>query len=208
MDCCTFKFVYLGHTGVGKTAIDKRFVHNIFDGSSNSTVGVSFSCKQIYLKKYNKRIKAHLWDTAGQERFKSILPSYYRGASAVLLIYDITQRNSFNEIKNYWIKEMVNQTDKVLKVYLIGNKTDLSHMRKVSYDEGKSLADEHEYDFYEISAKDQCLTEFLNDIAEQIYEKSLDIPSEKRIEYGIRDGVDIVNKYKTPRQNQINYTCC
>lgn len=201
----TFKYVYLGNTGVGKTAINRRFIHNTFDQSdSQATVGVSFSCKHIYLKKYNTTVKVHLWDTAGQERFKSILPMYYRGASVAFLVYDISQKNSFAEIKNYWIKNIQETAGNTLKVFVIGNKTDLSNIRQVPYEHGKQLAQEYGYDFYEISAKDECLTQFLYCITEQIYEQAQNIPTEEQKSYGIHTK----NTIEINRQKRFYDTCC
>lgn len=157
----TLKFVFIGDAGAGKTAINHKFITGEFNESLNkSTVGVVFSCRQFQFKKYKYPIKVHFWDTAGQERFRSIVPMYYRGSSVILLIYDINNRQSFQNIMDYWIGQI--KDENCFKIYLIGNKRDLN--RQVSEGEAKLLAKKHGFEYKEISAKEDNLEPLLNEI--------------------------------------------
>ena len=99
-----FKIVLLGDSGVGKSNLVFRFTKNEFNKDSKSTIGVEFATKTVQIDD-NKLVKAQIWDTAGQERYRSIASSYYRGAVGALLVYDVTDRNSFNHVP-MWLKEV------------------------------------------------------------------------------------------------------
>ncbi len=181
----TLKFVFIGDAGAGKTAINHKFITGKFDEFSNPTIGVIFSCKQYKSKKYKNPIKVQFWDTAGQERFRSIAPMYYRGSSAILLVYDITSRHSFDNIVKYWADLI--EKENCFKIYLIGNKTDLEENRQVSLQEGLTFAQQHNFVFHEISAKDDdleiLLSEIVTSVCDQIAETK--IPVDKLKFYGI-----------------------
>lgn len=197
----TFKFVIIGDTGAGKTAINRRFIHNNFDeGDRSATIGVSFSCKQVFLDNGN-RISVQLWDTAGQERFHSIVPLYYRGACTIIMVYDISSRKSFENVKNYWTRE--SEQSNHLKVYLIGNKKDLETRRKVSYDEGLEFARSKGFDFYETSAKYENLDSFLMDMVKDVYSQIPELPQDRLPLYGIRVGDDPVKSQTQLLQDRI-----
>ena len=101
-----FKIVLIGESGVGKTCILQRYINDIINPNVMPTIGTTFSTKIIEIKEYNKKIKFELWDTAGQEKYKSIAKIFYRNADVCVFVYDITNKNSFNEIKNFWIKDV------------------------------------------------------------------------------------------------------
>ena len=128
-----FKVLLLGNSNVGKSSLFLRFVDDIFDIDE-------------------KKIKMQIWDTAGQERFKNIIASYYRGAHGILLIYDVTDKDSFKNLSNWLIEIEKNASKNVLKV-LIGNKSDLEDKRVVTYNQGKEFADTYGLKFIETSAK-------------------------------------------------------
>ncbi|KAL7712134.1 Sphingomyelin phosphodiesterase [Entamoeba marina] len=120
-----FKILLIGESGVGKTAITQRFCENTFDPVYISTVGVDFKPKVI--KVSNKTIKMQLWDTAGQERFRNITASYYRVTQGVLIVYDVTDRSSFDRVSS-WFTEVKERTEcDPPVIILVGNKTDLEH---------------------------------------------------------------------------------
>ena len=133
-----FKVVLVGDSGVGKSNILSRYLTDEFTLDSKSTVGVEFGAKKI--KVNNLTVKAQIWDTAGQERYKSITNAYYKGAKGALLVYDISNRESFNNTTK-WISELKLNGDKDITIILIGNKCDLEQSRQVSIEEGNLQAE-------------------------------------------------------------------
>ena len=144
------KLLTLGDTNVGKTSVVLRFSDDKYNDNQLSTIGVDFRTK--YMKLGENSVKALIWDTAGQERFKNIIASYYRGAHGILLIYDVTDKDSFKNLSNWIIEIEKNSSKQVLKV-LIGNKTDLEDKRVVTYNQGKEFADTYGLKYIETSAK-------------------------------------------------------
>lgn len=147
-----FKIVLLGDSGVGKSNLASRFTKNEFHKDSKSTIGVEFATKTVQIDD-NKLVKAQIWDTAGQERFRSIGSSYYRGAAGAMLVYDITNRNSFNHIPA-WLREVRENADEDCLIMLVGNKGDLNDQRTVFVRDGRSFARRSGLAFIEASALD------------------------------------------------------
>ena len=100
------KVVLIGESGVGKTSIINRYAHNKFNEIETVTPGASFTVKTIFLKDYNQSIKFEIWDTAGQEKYRALAKVFYKNAAVCVLVYDITRKNSFEALKNYWINEI------------------------------------------------------------------------------------------------------
>ncbi|KAH9955551.1 P-loop containing nucleoside triphosphate hydrolase protein [Russula dissimulans] len=126
------KVVVMGNSGVGKTSLLQRYTQNKFDPkNATSTTGAFFVAKKVTLN--GVKVRLQLWDTAGQERFRSMAPMYYRGANAALLLYDITNHVSFQDVRG-WLKELKKNCPADLITYIVGSKTDLSHLRQVSSD--------------------------------------------------------------------------
>ena len=148
-----FKLLLIGNSNVGKSSLFLRFVDDIWNDTFVPTIGVDFKIKTFELD--DKKIKMQIWDTAGQERFKNIIASYYRGAHGILLIYDITDKDSFKNLQNWLIEIEKNANKNVLKV-LIGNKSDLEEKRVITINEGKEFADTYGLKFIETSAKKNC----------------------------------------------------
>jgi small GTP-binding protein len=144
------KIIIIGDSGTGKTSILKRYVKRTFDEDYKLTIGVDFMMKTIILD--NNLIKLQIWDTAGLEKFKHVTHSYYRGAHAALICFDLTSRISFDSL-NKWIKDYSNyQSDK--RVYIIiGNKSDLIDEREVSEDEVLNFVKMNNSIYFETSAK-------------------------------------------------------
>ncbi len=140
----------MGNSNVGKSSLFLRFVDDIWNDTFVPTIGVDFKIKTFDIDE--KKIKMQIWDTAGQERFKNIIASYYRGAHGILLIYDVTDKDSFKNLSNWIIEIEKNSSKQVLKV-LIGNKTDLEDKRVVTYNQGKEFADTYGLKYIETSAK-------------------------------------------------------
>ena len=100
------KVVLIGESGVGKTSIINRYISNTFSNVLTATPGASFTSKTIFLKDYNQSIKFEIWDTAGQEKYRALAKVFYKTAAVCILVYDITRKASFDELKNYWINEV------------------------------------------------------------------------------------------------------
>ena len=140
------KILLIGDSGVGKSSIVLRFTENTYNESYISTIGVDFKVKKLIID--NNVVKIQLWDTAGQERFKTITFSYYRGSHAVIIVFDITSRESFMNIEA-WLEEIYKFCDKKkIKIIIIGNKKDLENTRKVSYDEAFTFANNLGFQYY------------------------------------------------------------
>lgn len=145
-----FKLLLIGDSGVGKSCLLLRFADDTYTESYISTIGVDFKIRTIDLD--GKTVKLQIWDTAGQERFRTITSSYYRGAHGIIIVYDVTDRESFNNVKN-WMVEIDKYAMEGVSKLLVGNKCDLSAKRAVSYEEGKEFADSCNIRFVETSAK-------------------------------------------------------
>ena len=148
----TCKLILVGESLVGKTSIIERFINDKFYEQKTCTVSPNFSIQNIEFDEYDKTLQFQIWDTAGQERFKNITASYYRGGNGVLVVYDITDRDSFENL-NSWLIEIEKNANKNVYKLLIGNKSDLEEKRKVTYQEGKDFATSNGMQFMETSAK-------------------------------------------------------
>lgn len=145
-----FKIIIVGDSGVGKSSLLLRFADDDYHENFFPTIGVDFKLKTIHHE--DKSIKLNIWDTAGQERFQTICCSYYKGADGILIVYDVTDRQSFKSVEK-WFSQVDELSVKDSKKILIGNKADRESMRMVSYEEGKAVADKLGMEFIETSAK-------------------------------------------------------
>ena len=153
-----FKVLLLGDSGVGKSSIILRYIENNFSPNLMNSIGVDFKLKNITVK--NKKVKLQIWDTAGQERFRTITTSYYKGAQAIIVVYDITDRDSFDHVKNWMADCDKFAKEGVLRI-LAGNKFDLNNIRKVGKDEAEELSKKYGIQYIEVSAKDNSNVEEL-----------------------------------------------
>ena len=175
------KYVIIGDSGVGKSNILLQYINGKFNEDFKATVGVEFGAKNIEI---NGRIyRIQIWDTAGQENFRSIARAYYKNSICACIVYDITNRNSFNSVQS-WIDDCTKQTPRNILLLLIGNKNDLNDKREVQYEEGEEFAKKKNMIFLETSAKTG------NNI-DKIFEKSV-----KKIDQNIID-----NKYDLDNEN-------
>lgn len=148
------KVVLLGQTAVGKTCLISRFVSNIFLQNFVPTLGGTFHSKEIKYETIKKRIKLEIWDTAGQEKYRSITKMYYKDASAAIIVYDITRRDTFEEIKNFWIDEVKENAPEGLLIFIVGNKSDYYEYEEVPKKEAEDFAKSIKSEFKETSAKE------------------------------------------------------
>lgn len=168
----SYRLVVLGDYSVGKSSIALQYVKNQFNDKEESTIGAAFLTKTI--RRHDSYIKYDIWDTAGQERYNSLMPMYYRGAQAALVVYDITSYKSFERAKA-WVKELsIEKPDNFVKIF-VGNKADLEDMREVPQERAMEYAKQNRMSFYETSAKDGTNIEnIFNELAEVLPKQNAD----------------------------------
>ena len=164
-----YKVMLIGDSGVGKTSIIFRFAENAFSTTFISTIGIDFKMKTLEVK--GRRVKLQIWDTAGQERFHTITTSFYRGARGIILVYDITNTKSFDNIIN-WLRNIEKHAHEDVEKMILGNKTDVEEKRMVRKGRGEEMAEEHGLPFFETSAKtDMNIAAAFVKMVEQIMDK-------------------------------------
>ncbi|XP_051570210.1 ras-related protein Rab-3D-like [Myxocyprinus asiaticus] len=178
-----FKLLIIGNSSVGKTSFLFRYADDSFTSAFVSTVGIDFKVKTVF--RNNKRIKLQIWDTAGQERYRTITTAYYRGAMGFLLMYDITNQDSFNAVQD-WATQIKTYSWDNAQVILVGNKCDLEDERLIPTENSQSLADELGFQCFEASAKD-------NINVKQVFERLVDVICEKMNESMDGDGGPLSN---------------
>ena len=146
-----FKVLLLGDSDVGKSSLILRYTEETFNSKLVNSIGVDFKMKKKEID--GKVIKVQIWHTAGHERFRSITYSYYRGANAIIIVFDLSDKKSFISITE-WLKQIEKHAKENVFKFLVGNKSDLVEERKVTYEEAKQYADEHELPYIETSAKE------------------------------------------------------
>lgn len=175
-----FKIVFLGDMSVGKTCIITQFMFGTFDPTHQPTIGIDFLSKTMYMD--DQTVRLQLWDTAGQERFRTFIPSYIRDASAAVVVYDITNRQSFLSVDK-WVEDVRAERGTQVVIMLAGNKSDLSEKRYfplsvVSTDEGQRKAQELNAKHLDVSAKEG------QNIKQLFLTLSQDLPGMKDLQLG------------------------
>ncbi|XP_062226085.1 ras-related protein Rab2BV-like [Phragmites australis] len=170
-----FKIVLIGDSGVGKSNILSRFTRNEFCLESKSTIGVEFATRTLQID--GKTVKAQIWDTAGQERYRAITSAYYRGAVGALLVYDITKKPTFDNVQR-WLRELRDHADVNIVVMMVGNKSDLNHLRSVPEEDGQAFSEKEGLSFLETSALEAVNVEtafhtILSEIRQTVSKKAL-----------------------------------
>ena len=185
-----FKYIIIGDAAVGKSNLLLRYTHGQFKPEYQLTIGVEFGAKNITIS--NKTYRIQIWDTAGQENFRSITRAYYKNSACALVVYDITNRESFDNVST-WIEDCRNQSPQTIFMVLVGNKTDLDleNKRVVSFEEGQELAEKNKMMFFETSAKsgknvDDIFYRSAETIAKRIEENFYDLENES---CGIKPGI-------------------
>ena len=162
------QIIMIGESGVGKTSLIKRYTNNIFNSNHLETIGIEVYNREEKIN--NKIIQIKFWDTAGQEIFHSLTKNFYRKADGIIIVYDITNKESFERIQD-WIKSIYDNTDtyKEIQMIIVGNKIDLEEMREVTKEDGLKIGKYYEIDFYEASAKnDEGVNNFMIKIIRDI----------------------------------------
>ena len=162
-----YKVLLLGDTNVGKTCFLFKYTDNIFHENHIATIGLDYRVKKIKLKN-GKEISLQIWDTAGQDRFRAITKNYYKGAHGIVLIYDITNNQTFENVSK-WVNQIHEEVSLNVVIFLAGNKIDLEEKREISYEIGEKLAKELGCTFFEASAKTGVnIDEIFNELAESL----------------------------------------
>ena len=208
------KVVLLGKSGVGKTSIISRYTTNVFKESLMTTPGANFITKKVNFPKANKTIKFEIWDTAGQERYRSLAKVFYNNASACILVYDITNKDTFNDIVNYSIPELKENAPKDTILALAGNKSDLYLEEQVNDNEGKNLAKNINAIYLRTSAKlNSSIDELFNNIGNKYLNPEMEIISNltkeemiQKSEQSRRDKIRIKNDINN--NNRGKKKCC
>jgi Ras-related protein Rab-2A len=165
----TIKYIIVGNAYVGKSNIIYRFVENKFSENYKATINLDFSYKNMKIN--DKIFRIQLWDTAGQEEFQSISRGYYKSGACALVVYDITDRETFNNVSS-WVEECKNNGPSTITLVLVGNKIDLEDKRQVTYEEGEDFANRNNMQFYETSALNGTnIDKLFNDTVESINRK-------------------------------------
>ena len=203
----TCKVVLLGEAGVGKTSIISRYVSNTFSEVLMTTTGASFATKKVDIDDEHK-IKFQIWDTAGQERFRSLAKIFYQNAAVAVLVYDITRRDSFDKLKNFWIKELKENAPSDIILAIAGNKSDDYENEVVSLKEGKELAQEINAIFKSTSAMlSHGIDELFKCIGEKYINPSLNTNEDtmNSKEENFRKNIKIKNSQKEKKEKK---NCC
>ncbi|NXG87299.1 RB11A protein, partial [Stercorarius parasiticus] len=225
--------VLIGDSGVGKSNLLSRFTRNEFNLESKSTIGVEFATRSIQVD--NKTVKAQIWDTAGQERYRAITsawvslsptrvprprprcdpvpslspPRYYRGAVGALLVYDIAKYLTYENAER-WLKELQDHADANIVIMLVGNKSDLRHLRAVPTDEAKSFAEKNGLSFLETSALDSTNVETaFHNILSEIYRivSQRQIAGQPESEFGPATTIEPIRVLPTQQEGR-QAPCC
>ena len=182
-DVIEFKIILVGNASVGKTSIINKFITGEFSPHYKSTITVE--CKSKFLKIDKKLLaKLNIWDTCGSEIFRAVTRQYYRGAHAAIVIFDLTEQKTFNDIKQ-WLKDIHNCGDKNIEIIIVGNKLDLDNKRKVTQSQAMNFCREKNYKYIEASAKNgtnilKIFEELTDDLAKNHQKKK---EKEKKDDY-------------------------
>ena len=164
-----FKIIVIGESRVGKTSLIKRYTKDQFGGVYLTTVGIDFQDKTIEIE--DKKVKLQVWDTAGQERFRNVAKNYFQSSNGFLLVFDITDKESFQKLNDFWMDQLNMHAPKKAKSVLVGNKSDLAGQRQVSIEDAEEFAKDNNLKYYEVSAKEGTkVVELFFYLANEIYQ--------------------------------------
>ena len=194
----TFKILTLGESGVGKTCILRRFVENKFSKNHLATIGIDFKTKTISIKGYEVKLK--IWDTAGQERFRNITNQYYKGADGIVLVYDLTNKETMLKIKDWMNQIQQNTTSSEIALVLVANKVDLN--RVITNDESLSLSQQLKIKSFETSA---LSGDGIDDIFQYL---TMEIINKKKLDDSINGNGMVLDKNFKQKKEKDKKDCC
>ena len=193
------KYIIVGDSAVGKSNLLLRFIHDDFKIEYQSTIGVEFDAKNLNIK--NKIFRLQIWDSAGQETYRSITRAYYKNCVCAILVYDISNRESFENISQ-WVNHCIENSPKKVFMILVGNKCDLIESRQIPFEKGKEMAEKNNMMFFETSAKtgenvERIFVDSTKEINNKIIEGYYDLENDT---CGIKKG----NNHKKINNNKNN----
>ena len=196
----TVKVVLLGEAGVGKTCIISQFISGVFDPDTISSLSAQFITKTLEFKDLKKSIKFEIWDTAGQERFRSLAKIFYKDAKVICLVYDITTKKSFEELKNFWYEQQTKLNVEGEPIFaVVGNKYDLYETTQID-DDAKNFANSIGAIFQYTSAKNASgISELFNNIGQKYFNPELDINEKENKD---KELYERKKKEKTQKKNE------
>jgi small GTP-binding protein len=172
----TVKVVLLGESGVGKTSITTQFTEKSFSEEFVTSASATFVSKTLEFEEYKKALKFEIWDTAGQERFRSLAKIFYKDAKVVILVYDITDEKSYNEMTSYWYEQVKNNTNEGIILAIVANKSDLYQNQQVPDAKGQEFASEIKAIFQLTSAKsDTGITNLFENIGKKFFDPNYNL---------------------------------
>ena len=199
----TCQILLIGDSSVGKTSLIQRYANGIFKEEYLATVGLDFYTKQETINNINVLVR--LWDTAGQERFKSLTPNYFKNAEGVIITYDITSSQSFENLK-FWInsiKTNLGEKNIIIPIIIVGNKLDMKDIGDITREEAEKFAKENKYKYFETSAKTgEGVDDAIRDLVNQVLEKSEQFEEERNERKSIK-----INS-EQPEDNVKKKGCC
>ena len=204
----SFKMIVIGDAGVGKSCLTTKASKGIFEETYSATIGFEFLVFNVKLN--DKVIKLQIWDTCGQELYRSLISSFYRNASLAMMVYAIDNKESFNHIES-WLKEVKLQSNPDIKIFLIGNKSDLDEKRKVSLEAAKTFKEENAIHYFsETSAKNGInAKEVFVEAAKLLYKEHLKY-RERKAKPSLTDNekFPLPNKENKNKKNRKKGGCC
>ena len=211
MENFQFKIILLGEAGVGKSSIIRKFITNEFKSIYQATIGVEFKTKDIYIGN-SYSVKLNIWDTCGQEKFRAITRQYYNNTNGVFLVYDLSDKNSFEKL-NVWLNDIKDNMSNDVVLFLIGNKLDIKDRDISISEEGKIFANKNKIPYYEISAKNgtgiyNIFEKISKHIIEQIKAQRM-IKEEQNKLFNRNLNLDNYNKDRGKiEKNESSFRCC
>lgn len=178
-----FKVILLGNIAVGKTCLISRFVENKFETNHKCNINLEFKCKKMPIDQ-STVADLKIWDTCGDEKYRGLTKQYYKEAKGIILVYDVTNRNTFEQLE-IWLEDINNYADKNVSVFLVGNKSDMANQRKVTLAEANGFAQIHQLSFLEVSAKNGnnvslVFDRLVNLLAKKEKEQDIDVKRDKK----------------------------
>ena len=202
----SIKITLIGDSGVGKTCIIRRFTLDEFSAESYATDGINYSKKDI--KHGDEMVQLDLWDTAGQEKYRSLGKHFYKDSFIVILVYNITSKESFENLKNVWLEDVTNYGEKYKVLAVVGNKCDLYEQEAVPEEDARKFAEEHDAIFVNVSARDGTnIFNLFDYCVKKYFDPTFQVDVEE-VKKRDENSVIIQRRKRTKKNVQGNKKCC